>query len=68
MLDSAASAILAHTGTNSEGLVERPNQTSRAESVTMRHYNRSQRIPLKTLGMKAWNKELSEARVRQSVG
>ena len=64
MLDAAASAILSHKRPGTKDLPERPVVDERAEEVTLRHYSRAQRLPLKKLGMIEWHKRLREARKR----
>jgi hypothetical protein len=64
MLDSSASAILAHRRANSLPLPDRPEQPTHAEDVTIRAYSRAQRLPLKKLGMMAWQEQIAAARVR----
>jgi integrase len=61
-LDGAASAILGHVPRNVT-LPERPPET-RAEAVTLRHYNRAQRVPLKRKGIEKWHAALREAEAR----
>ena len=64
MLDGASSVILSHKRPGTRDVPERPSVDDRAEEVTLRHYNRAQRIPLKKLGMQEWHKRLAEARRR----
>lgn len=64
MLDAAASAILSHKRPRTSDLPERPTADEHAEEVTLRHYSRAQRIPLKKLGMIEWHKRLRQARTR----
>jgi integrase len=61
-MDGASSAILGHTPKNLL-LPERPIET-RAEAVTLRYYNRAQRIPLKRAGIEKWHAILREAEQR----
>jgi integrase len=64
MLDAAASAILSHKRPRTTDLPERPSEESRAEEVTLRHYSRAQRPPLKKLGMQEWSRRFAEAEKR----
>ncbi len=61
MQDSAASAILAHKRPKSLRLPDRPAEAAGAEEVTLRFYNRSQRLPLKKAGMETWVATLDAA-------
>jgi integrase len=61
-MDGAASAILSHTPKNLL-LPDRPTET-RAEAVTLRYYNRAQRMPLKRIGIEKWHAVLKEAEDR----
>jgi hypothetical protein len=67
MLDAAASAILSHKRIGTVDLPERPSGDVRAEDVTIRHYSRAQRLPLKKLGMEEWSARLAEAKKRATA-
>jgi len=65
-MDASASAILSHKKRGSGPMPTRPDENE-AEEVTLRHYNRAQRIPLKKAGILAWHQALDAARERLAV-
>lgn len=62
-MDAAASAILAHKKRGAGPIPAKPDE-NQAEEVTLRHYNRAQRLPLKMEGVLAWHKAMEATRVR----